>query len=124
MKTAIYRMLAGIGTTYQAGEVPQNTPGAYIAIQRVARAPHHHLSGIPALQEETYQIDCYGDTEAEASDLAEDVRHELDGASVEIGAEWAVVENVMDDYDAPRSGGERPKFRTLLTVRVFWQEGD
>ena len=130
MKASLYGMLAAIAPAYMAGEVPQDTEGAYVVLQRTSRSPHHHLSGVPTLQEETYQIDCYGETEGEAADLADDIRHELDGASGELGAEfehgraWAAVEDVMDDFEPPRSGEERPKFRTVMTVRVFWQEGE
>jgi hypothetical protein len=122
MKEDLYARLAELADTYSAGEVPQDKRGEYITFQRSARVPHHHLTGVPDLQEETYEIHAYGDTEAEASALGDQVRYALDGVSSEIGAEWAVVENVLDDFDIPPSGGERPKHRTMLTVRVFWHE--
>ncbi len=122
MKDALYSLLAGLETTYAAGEVPQDARGEWLTFQRGTRAPHHHLNGVPSLQEETYQIDAWADSESAASALGDRVRHALDGASQEIGAEWAVVESMTDDFDLPQSGGERGKHRTMLTVRIFWHE--
>lgn len=122
MKDTLATLLATYGDTYAAGEVPQGKAAPYIAWQRITSMSPHHLTGVHAQREETFSIEAYGATEAEADSLAESIRDALDGASTALSAEWCVVENVIDYTDLPPfGGGERPLFRTVLTVRIWWQ---
>ncbi len=124
MKNAITTALKTLGyPVYMAGEAPQDTTGQWLTLQRITSQDPHHLDGVSSQREETYQIDAYGDTEADASNLGDAARDLLDGASYAIGAEWAAVENVLDDVTPPIGGGESPQHRTTLTLRVWYQKG-
>lgn len=126
MKEALHWLLDTLPVPVHAeGEVPQGTAGRYITWQRLSDASPHHLGGVDPQREETFSVQAFGNTEAETAWLGENIRELLDGSSWTAEGEYvekAVVENMLDDTELPPfGGGERPQFRTVLTVRAWWQ---
>lgn len=72
-------VVAMVGTRiYRHGRAPQDVAVPYVTWTLVAGAPENHLSGLPSVDRQTVQIDCWHRTDEGCDALATAVRDAIE----------------------------------------------
>lgn len=117
------------GDDVYRGVASRKADGKYIVFHQISGVPARHLTAVSGLKQTMFQIDCWGETEEDADDLADAVRDALDQyqGTLGHGANTATratvfIDGPRDDFSPPKTGERVKQFRALLEATIWYDE--
>lgn len=135
IRSALFTYLAGkAGVTAIVGTSPvriypvvrpQGGDMPALTYARMSGGHDHNLQGSSGTAIPTFELDCFGDTYAQADALAEAIRQVMQGFSGTMGSvavKSVILDDESDGYDPPEDDSDRGAFYISLKYRIRYTE--
>ena len=114
-----------IGERVYSAPIPQKVTYPCISISRISVNPYHNNSGLVGTTDETWQIDCWAETDYEAEEVKEAVRRGLDAYAGVMG-DFTVystkLESTRDLVDIEGDASENSIHRKSMDFQIVRSE--
>lgn len=125
--SALYSKISSLaGGRVYPSVAPSGVALPRIVFSQIGSSHSHHLVGIGGKASYEFQIDCWGSSSQEATDLAESCRKLVD---VNCNSNWgsetvhaSSVSRLVDRYEPPQDGSGVGLFCVSLTVTIWITE--
>lgn len=113
---------------YQSGNVPTSAELPYIAYQRISANHERHLTGGLGLVHSRFQIDVWGDSNTEVSNVGDALRERLDnyrgimGSGTTVDVRCCTLDTDEDGYEKPVDNDNKGIFRVSQDYIITYVE--
>lgn len=104
---------------------PQDSALPALVVSRQSGDHAHKITGSAGHASPVFHLDCYAASYQAADELAEAVRHAMQGFGGDMGTVAVKSVTLLDDFDgfdAPEDGSDKPAFVIFLRYRILHSE--